>query len=214
MGHCVGGYCDAVEGGETRILSLRDDEGKSRVTIELQKGGNPFDDDTWVELTNRIEQVNPTIIEDNAMELYDLSPQAQLEYLVSKGYGDQIREVVPNLDEILSQEPIWEIHQVKGPGNRKPRKEDMPYIHDFIRETGYPIVGDEKHADMINLKDWDGEGYFPDKYVTKDEAERMIRQYQDEVWAPRAAKDTRFNPNPNLDNWITEVEKYLGPYEE
>lgn len=35
MGHCVGGYCDDVAQGRSRILSLRDPEGKSISTIEL-----------------------------------------------------------------------------------------------------------------------------------------------------------------------------------
>ena len=34
MGHCVGGYCDAVKSGQKKIYSLRDPSGKSHVTIE------------------------------------------------------------------------------------------------------------------------------------------------------------------------------------
>ncbi len=36
MKHCVGGYCSEVEGGNTRILSLRDAAGKPQVTVELR----------------------------------------------------------------------------------------------------------------------------------------------------------------------------------
>lgn len=35
MGHCVGGYCDDVAGGRSRIFSLRDDKGLPHVTIEM-----------------------------------------------------------------------------------------------------------------------------------------------------------------------------------
>ena len=35
MGHCVGGYCEGVAAGESRIFSLRDAKGKSHVTIEV-----------------------------------------------------------------------------------------------------------------------------------------------------------------------------------
>lgn len=35
MGHCVGGYCEMVRNGESRILSLRDEKHNSHVTIEL-----------------------------------------------------------------------------------------------------------------------------------------------------------------------------------
>ena len=34
MGHCVGGYCDDVAGGKSRIFSLRDAKGEPHVTIE------------------------------------------------------------------------------------------------------------------------------------------------------------------------------------
>lgn len=36
MGHCVGGYCEGVASGESRIFSLRDKKGRSHVTIEVQ----------------------------------------------------------------------------------------------------------------------------------------------------------------------------------
>lgn len=36
MGHCVGGYCEGVASGESKIFSLRDAKGKSHVTIEVQ----------------------------------------------------------------------------------------------------------------------------------------------------------------------------------
>lgn len=39
LGHCVGGYCDAVASGESKIYSLRDEKGKSHVTIEVEPKG-------------------------------------------------------------------------------------------------------------------------------------------------------------------------------
>ena len=36
MGHCVGGYCEGVASGESRIFSLRDAKGKSHVTVEVE----------------------------------------------------------------------------------------------------------------------------------------------------------------------------------
>jgi len=36
LGHCVGGYCDAVASGESKIYSLRDAKGKSHVTVEVE----------------------------------------------------------------------------------------------------------------------------------------------------------------------------------
>jgi hypothetical protein len=37
MGHCVGGYCDDVASGRTKIYSLRDAKGKPHATVEVSK---------------------------------------------------------------------------------------------------------------------------------------------------------------------------------
>lgn len=39
MGHCVGGYCEGVASGESKIYSLRDKKGLSHVTIEVSPEG-------------------------------------------------------------------------------------------------------------------------------------------------------------------------------
>lgn len=39
MGHCVGGYCDDVLSGRTKIYSLRDAKGEPHVTIEVEQSG-------------------------------------------------------------------------------------------------------------------------------------------------------------------------------
>jgi hypothetical protein len=36
MGHCVGGYCDDVAEGRSRIYSLRDKRGEPHVTVEVK----------------------------------------------------------------------------------------------------------------------------------------------------------------------------------
>lgn len=41
MGHCVGGYCDDVLEGRTKIFSLRDAKGEPHVTIEVAPGEQP-----------------------------------------------------------------------------------------------------------------------------------------------------------------------------
>jgi len=42
LGHCVGGYCGNVLAGESRIISLRDQLGRSYATVELTRGINPI----------------------------------------------------------------------------------------------------------------------------------------------------------------------------
>ena len=48
MGHCVGGYCDDVLQGRSRIFSLRDAKGQPHVTIEVQpKSETEFLRERW-----------------------------------------------------------------------------------------------------------------------------------------------------------------------
>ena len=48
MGHCVGGYCDPVMKGESRIFSIRDAKGRPHVTIEVQPANrNEFIQDNY-----------------------------------------------------------------------------------------------------------------------------------------------------------------------
>lgn len=42
MGHCVGGYCEAVNSGHSKIYSLRDRQGNSHVTIEVNPRSHPM----------------------------------------------------------------------------------------------------------------------------------------------------------------------------
>lgn len=43
MGHCVGGYCEGVASGESRIFSLRDVKGRSHVTVEVEPAASAVD---------------------------------------------------------------------------------------------------------------------------------------------------------------------------
>ena len=61
MGHCVGGYCDDVASGRSRIYSLRDAKGQPHVTVEVQpmKAGylpEPSEDPA-AEIAPRIVQI-------------------------------------------------------------------------------------------------------------------------------------------------------------
>ena len=43
LGHCVGGYCEDVLAGDSRIISLRDQLGRSYATVELREGRQGLD---------------------------------------------------------------------------------------------------------------------------------------------------------------------------
>ncbi len=58
MGHCVGGYCEMVHNGESKIYSLRDEKGMSHVTIEVEpKGAVSPDGNGWASQSDNIIQI-------------------------------------------------------------------------------------------------------------------------------------------------------------
>lgn len=46
MGHCVGGYCDQVRNGDTKVYSLRDDKNIPHVTMEVKPNNTVYDPNT------------------------------------------------------------------------------------------------------------------------------------------------------------------------
>lgn len=98
MGHCVGGYGDRVESGTTRIFSLRDNKGRSHVTVEATVARDPYrpytdrnkpDAKTWA-----IEQVKGKG-NDAPVDRYHAAVQALVDALGlqwgSGGRGDMER---------------------------------------------------------------------------------------------------------------------------
>lgn len=57
MGHCVGGYCDDVASGRSRIYSLRDAKGQPHVTVEVLPGYKTLDNGEVLEVPDSIVQI-------------------------------------------------------------------------------------------------------------------------------------------------------------
>lgn len=106
MGHCVGGYCDDVISGRSRILSLRNNEGRSVATVELS----------------------------------------------------------PHIDYNNPDQQPWMINQIKGAGNRKPPKEAIPFIQDFVKSGKW---GDVQDLENTNLRKY-GQSLMTDDEALKN----------------------------------------------
>jgi hypothetical protein len=130
--HCVGGYCEDVVQGRSRIFSLRDYDGRPRVTIEVQPNSNQ-------KMT--FEQAKQQI--DTDPNTADLDDNAKMEILYKQGFVDEEGNVLPDLP--------MQIIQVKGANNRKPQPEDIPLVQDFIRSGKYEIAGDERNTGFVKL---------------------------------------------------------------
>lgn len=121
MGHCVGGYCDDVTSGRSRILSLRDKEGKSRATIEINPKSN------YIRYANQVDGTKEEAI--------------RIANELAKKHNWPAEDFERELKDIdYSYTP--EIVQIKGPGNRPPDKDVLPYVQDFVKSGDWSDVGD------------------------------------------------------------------------
>lgn len=129
MGHCVGGYCDDVYEGRSRIYSLRDAKGEPHVTIE----------------------VAPQTAED----LYYKEPEANRRGIQLLAEAEAARRGIgfhEALDEFINNrfQPRGEnIVQIKGKQNRAPKDEYLPYVQDFVKGGEWSDIGDFKNTGLV-----------------------------------------------------------------
>ena len=147
MGHCVGGYCEDVASGRSRIYSLRDAKGQPHVTVEVTPPGKLV-----------------PITEEMRAERGYLRPHDRF-MDIDTGYGHESDQVYPN------------IVQIKGKGNAKPKDDYIPFVQDFIKSGQWSEVGDLRNADLIPrrqlLLSGDEEGKVVGDYFTKAEYDAL-----------------------------------------
>lgn len=150
MGHCVGGYCDEVARGQSRIFSLRDAKGEPHVTIETQPNLRGLR-----EYLNKFEHPErPGRLEPDALGITDtLHDYVQAN---RRGNGDYDEFGLETLKRLGYPLPPDSIVQVKGKANLKPKAEYIPFVQDFIRnhpEGGqWGDIGDLHHTDLIKTE--------------------------------------------------------------
>lgn len=135
MKHCVGGYCDEVAGGNTRVISMRGPDGQSHVTMDIQQG------------------INEDALLEDAME-YAMEEVQQLR----PGDPRHARLYNQAMDRFMEarraevSKPM--ISQVYGQANSKPKDEYLPMIQDFIKSSGYNVEDDAlKNAQLRKIND-------------------------------------------------------------
>jgi len=129
MGHCVGGYCDDVESGRSKIYSLRDAKGQPHVTIETAPR-KVYNEEPYKEALG--------LSDDDFSKLraeWGANPTS------GQGFYDWLQTKYPNAtpDTIV---------QIKGKGNKKPIDEYLPFVQDFVKSGQWSDVGDIGNADM------------------------------------------------------------------
>ena len=129
--HCVGGYCDDVISGKSRIYSLRDAKGNPHATVEV-KPNQHLDYNNWFkrqpeEIQNKIAQRR---VKDKNYDVYETP-----EYLA----------------DFAAQPPF--INQIKGKGNAAPDEKYLPEIQDFVRSGKWSDVQDLQNTGLTRHKD-------------------------------------------------------------
>lgn len=138
MGHCVGGYCDDVVDGASRIFSLRDAKGEPHVTIEVKPPSMEF----------------PVSGEDFARLDLEQKAKAREAVMQWRRRNPEIEELTDEHTATALKEAGWtpkppSIIQVKGKGNKKPADKYIPMVQDFLIEKGWPIERDFENTGFM-----------------------------------------------------------------
>lgn len=141
MGHCVGGYCDDVASGRSRIYSLRDAKGQPHVTIETSpqpyEGFDPQGD--WDKLP---EELQDALMKDHGAG--------------NVGWTSKIKQdprVVAWEAENIPRTPD-RVVQIKGKGNKKPIADYIPFVQDFVKSGQWSDVRDFNNTDLEDLHNY------------------------------------------------------------
>lgn len=156
MGHCVGGYCEPVLSGRTRILSLRDSENKPHATVELAA---PHHED--LRRLDPSKLVDPKTLSNEEMAtldrkmIYEGRPNSALYANEAGKNGYVYHHDYPSkwIHPDSLQEPRWQIRQIKGKGNAALAARYQPYAQDLVKSGDWhPDVGDLRNAGLHNVK--------------------------------------------------------------
>ena len=182
MGHCVGGYCDDVLSGRSRIFSLRDAKGEPHVTIETSPR-------------------SLTSVPDGQYDEYRARGFADLGLPYDE--DDTPQEVWDRVEQIIADErkanPVLEdIIQIKGKQNRAPNDEYLPFVQDFVKSGRWGNVGDIENTSLVRLPDG--------RYITKKQWAEGVAAIEN-PWRDPSQYDERY-----LDRLSTAEWESMAPY--
>lgn len=167
MGHCVGGYCDAVESGRSRIFSLRDAKGEPHVTIEV----NP--NTRFLDLHHElVTSPSGRTILDNWRA--DSSTQRGVERTPNKTLEDYLKDNHPDVFEKLIGNGRISINQIKGKQNRPPDEKYLKQVEDFINdldkdgtESRIKLIRDVPFKSLFEISDYTNHPSFKDRVFSE-----------------------------------------------
>lgn len=162
MGHCVGGYCDDVMSGRSRIFSLRDAKGMPHVTIESAPGYK----ESYMAAPEDLQTKWRLEADQYASEAEDEDEYMEL----LQDYLDK------RVDEWNTKNTnIYHITQIKGKQNLAPKPEYLPFVQDFVKSQGpWSDVGDLQNTGLRRARDVFGPN---EQHIFKTYGEKELPEY-------------------------------------
>jgi hypothetical protein len=136
----IGGF-QAIQSGEAKVYSLRDEKGQPHVTIEVEANPQPYP--VSGEAFAMLDPQTKAQYRQHVMEWRRRNPE--IEELTDDDVAQALREagVQPMGDMIL---------QIKGKGNGAPAEKYLPFIQDFVKSGNWSEVNDLQNTGLIVVK--------------------------------------------------------------
>lgn len=148
LNHCVGGYCDKVVGGQSRIYSLRDALGQPYATIET--GNKP-------------------IVYSDIVRFAGIDAASEM---AEKGMS--VRQMVESIPEFPKPKNIL---QIKGKRNAAPAEEYLPFVQDFVRSQDWNDVRDLENSGLYKADPYELGMYLPQDERLRNIAGRRTEDF-------------------------------------
>lgn len=182
MGHCVGGYCEGVAAGESKIYSLRDAKGKSHVTVEVAPR-------TWLS--------GDALLKAGRSDIWEAYGKAGN----PADMAGFIREFDPDFAKTFLDTD--NIEQIKGKQNRAPNPEYLPYVQDFVKSGKWGDVQDLGNTGLKRIMPELKEKYGLSDYATQGEIEEAANRIGESYSMDKLSQTVaNFNQRGSIDQQL------------
>lgn len=154
-----GGWCTQGEdmlqnygSGDSRLNLLLDPDGKPVAQIETVK---PEELSPYLYLRNNNPETAQRI-DDEFEQYYERIKESGKKYSVD--YRNELKDIwssqTPEYLSHLQEPQKYDIYQIKGKYNAKPKAEHIPYLQDFVKSGNFSDVRELENVDMENINDY------------------------------------------------------------
>jgi hypothetical protein len=139
----------AIKSGKAEVYSLKDPKGNSKATVEVGHIKEPqFEDSDLLALwkaknTKKLKGLDEEAVDEKFNEFFNNMPKKLFE---DYGTTKAVRHYFPEEYAKHSEQP--HISQIKGPQNRKPSDDALPFIQDFVKSKEWSAVEDLENSGM------------------------------------------------------------------